>query len=63
MKSIYRCEFIFRGCQYCVRHDGDVEDLTNGFWINADLQFTDKSDFKYWIPPSKIEYISRDNIR
>jgi hypothetical protein len=34
----------------------------DGFWIDADLCYCKTSKVKYWIPPHKIRYISKDTV-
>jgi len=36
--------------------------FTNGFWITNERKFTKGSDCKYWIPPSQILYIEKQEI-
>ncbi len=36
--------------------------FSKGFWINDKLQFTKASDCKYWIPPSQILYVEKQEI-
>ncbi len=57
-ETIYECRF------YLGSIEGEVQsrhlsDLQGGFWINKDYEFTKGSDCKYWIPPHKIEYITK----
>lgn len=58
--TIYRCFFRFRGEVYYVDSDKGIPYFMGGFWVDENLQFTHLSDkLKYWIPPSKIEYIEK----
>ena len=34
-----------------------MSDVTDGFWLNSDYEFTRGSDCKYWIPPSQIRCV------
>ena len=54
----YLCKFKFNGEYYEVSVPG-ISELTNGFWINGKLLFTKGSDAKYWIPPGKVEYVTK----
>ena len=56
MKKGYLCKFEFEGQQLAT--DGEsLLDFKNGFWVNESFDFTNCSDAKYWIPPSKILFI------
>lgn len=66
MKIIYRCAYEFvifldgRDGVRSVYSEKGIDVFQYGFWINYDFEFTQGSDAKYWIPPSKIMYISKD---
>ncbi len=58
--------FMFQGESATVEAQA-MDDLKYGFFITEDHQWADGSDWKYWIPPSQIEYIEKvagggDNI-
>lgn len=66
MQIIYRCEFMFAlfGVEI-YRHTSSkkgIDVFREGFWINRECNFTQGSDAQYWIPPSKIRYISKDHV-
>lgn len=48
-------------CVMLVPKGRGLADVKDGFWINEARQYTQVSDCKYWIPPSKIEYISKND--
>lgn len=61
-KRMYRCEFTHHDV---MRHASSPDGLgafKDGFWLNNDLQFTKGSDARYWIPPSKIDYVAIDEV-
>lgn len=64
MKIRYRCEFVFalfgRDVNRCVYSKKGIDIFKDGFWITENYHFTQGSDAKYWVPPSKIRYISKD---
>ncbi len=62
IKIRYRCEFKFSGTRMSVSSDRGIGAYRDGFWINADNELTVGIDAKYWIPPSQIEYISKDKV-
>ena len=67
MKVIYRCEYDCKipinGMygEICTARAKSLDLLKDGFWINDSFKFTQTSKAKYWIPPSAIRYISKDN--
>lgn len=36
-----------------------ISTVKDGFWINSDYEFTVASDCKFWIPPSRIQYVEK----
>ena len=60
-KMLCRCEFEFKRRTYRVRSEGGLVDFKDGFWINDEWEFTKGVDARYWIPPSKILYVAKDN--
>jgi len=34
-----------------------IADVKDGFWVNSNLEFTNGSDCKFWIPPSRIIFV------
>lgn len=37
------------------------DDFKNGFWLSKDYKLTNPVDGKYWIPPSAIIYVEKEN--
>lgn len=33
-----------------------------GFWLNGDMEYTKAGDARYWIPPSQIRLIAKEEI-
>jgi hypothetical protein len=62
-KTVYRCEFLFKGEVHSVRSEEGIAAFKDGFWITADLKYTKGSDCRYWIPPTVIEYVAKDSVR
>lgn len=58
--SIYLCYFMFRGSEQEVQIDW-MRQVTAGFWVNCEGDFTTGEDCLYWIPPNRIEYIEKVN--
>lgn len=59
MKTRYRCEFSMHGISRHVSADSLAE-LKDGFWITAQYGYTTGIKARYWIPPSQIFYIAKD---
>ncbi len=55
----YRCFYWFRGSLAQVDSSQGFCRFSDGFWINDTMQLSLVRNAKYWIPPSKIEYIER----
>lgn len=55
----YKVVFKFKGELYetLLPEGRGIADAREGIWLNKDLEYTARLDNKYWIPPSKIEYI------
>ena len=62
MRTDYKCVFAFSSSTYIALSNGGIADFKDGFWINEKFEFTKGSDYKYWIPPSKIIYIQKLTI-
>jgi hypothetical protein len=60
-KTIYMCEFIFRGNRLFAKSEYGIADFMEGFWIDKNWQFTKGGDCLYWIPPSCINYVEKQN--
>ena len=56
----YICAFRFDLRERYVEADA-IQYLKEGFWINKDHKFTLGEDCKFWIPPSQIMYIKKEN--
>ncbi len=56
-KSIYICEFEFKGQTLQARSDKGSNMFKDGFWINDKLKYAFGIGAKFWIPPHKISYI------
>lgn len=56
----YWCYFKMKNQNLTTYSDGSLDDLKNGFWVNKSFQFTKKSDVHYWIPPSAIHFIEKE---
>ena len=39
-----------------------LDAFRNGFWINAELDYTYGQDSKYWIPPNMIQFIQKTKV-
>lgn len=56
-KVVYRFEGELRHLYLPMNRGlGDVRD---GFWVDTDFEYSQISTSKYWIPPSKIEYVEK----
>jgi len=65
-KPIFECRYIFSGNLRTAwsnpsNTDSDgLLDFTHGFWLDDSMEITyNRVRFRYWIPPHKIEYITR----
>ena len=57
-KTKYVCTFEFsEKFPRVISHD--LSDFLRGFWLDDLLRLTKASDCKYWIPPSKIQFIEK----
>ncbi len=58
--SKYKCYFEIAVNKY--RRLTMVDELCkvkDGFWVNSELEYTQASDCKFWIPASRILYIEK----
>ncbi|MDB6104119.1 MAG: hypothetical protein JWO52_4118 [Gammaproteobacteria bacterium] len=55
--TTYLCRFEFDGRQYVARTKQGHRTFSEGFWIDANYQFTMGLDGRFWIPPHKISHI------
>lgn len=62
MATRYRCEFTFHNDDRYVCADSLAE-LKDGFWITAEYGYTKGDKARYWIPPSAISYIAKDQVQ
>ena len=66
MSTLYKCAFEFNrnplGKQEVwITYGKRLSDFNEGFWINANYKLTKGSDALYWIPPSRIRYVAKQN--
>jgi hypothetical protein len=63
MRPRYRCEFLFpnggRQRQLTAHSTEGIAAFRDGFWINEQLEYSNESDVRYWIPPHQILYITK----
>lgn len=58
MSARYLCFFLWYGKQQMVAGK-ELADFKDGFWVNSNYQLTKGSDCIYWIPPSQIVYVQK----
>lgn len=39
----------------------NISDVKDGFWVDKDLNICHTHSVKFWVPPSKIQYIEKVN--
>lgn len=59
MMTKYVCKFKINGTTYEAISDRGIGVFKEGFWIDEDNELTVLSECKTWIPPHKIEYITK----
>lgn len=66
VKAIFECKYIFNNNLRTawsdpLNTDSDgLLDFTHGFWLDDSMNITySRERYRYWIPPHKIEYITR----
>lgn len=40
-----------------------VDDVREGLFLDADLEWTKKADWRYWIPPAQIVLVINERTR
>lgn len=56
-------EYQLHGRPIAVSTEKDgIHAFREGFWINDKLKLTKFSDCRYWIPPSQILYVEKQEI-
>lgn len=60
-QTTYECVFNFQDatCRVESWPSCGIGMFRDGFWINADYEFTTGIDSKYWIPPHAIKFIEK----
>ena len=55
----YICHYDNAGDEDALCEGNSIFDFKDGFWINNNGELTQRSDAKYWIPPSRIYFIEK----
>lgn len=55
----YECVFDFEAKYIRVRSEKGIAVFSQGFWINAEHEYTVGEDCLWWIPPHRVLYIKK----